>query len=57
MRNTLQHPVTKEEVLKALDDAMVALASDRIGDIRPHALQQAKTWLEQFGPEEFPHGT
>lgn len=54
MRNTLEYPVTKEEVISALEDATdVLIEKGNIGDIRPHALEKAKEWLRAHGPEEY----
>lgn len=54
MRNTLQYPITKEEVISALSQAIEdELAKKLIGGIRPAALIKAKEFIVNQGPEIF----
>ncbi len=48
MRNTAQHPVTKEEKLAALDWALAAWQREqRVGGITGAALQEARRDIER----------
>lgn len=54
MRNVLQYPVTKQEVIHAIDEALrTTFNPDLIGDIRPLALTKAKEFIIEHGPELF----
>lgn len=54
MRNTLQYPVMKAEVIRAIDEAITAeLAKGLIGGISPAALTKAKEFIIKHGPELF----
>lgn len=54
MRNTLQYPVTKDEVIAALERAAESeLRSGRIGGIDPAALMMAKEFIAENGPDIF----
>lgn len=54
MRNTLQYPITKEEVISSLSQAIEdELAKHLIGGIRPAALVKAKEFIAKHGPEIF----
>ena len=56
MRNTLEYPVTKDEVIDAISEAMWEFAfekTNRVGDIRPYALRMAREWIKKYGPEFF----
>lgn len=56
VRNILEYPVTKQEVLDALKKAeLTFLREELIGDIRPYALSLAFEWIEKHGPAHF-HG-
>lgn len=58
MRNINEYPVTKQEVIDAISDAMWAVAYEQtllVGDIRPYALRLAREWIEKHGPAHF-HG-
>ena len=58
MRNLLEYPITKEEVLNALEDSIKAILADYetkglpCGDIRPTALQEAIDFLTENYPNE-----
>lgn len=54
MRNTLQYPITKEEVISAIDQAVTAELDKRlIGGITPAALIKAKEFISQNAPDFF----
>lgn len=54
MRNTLQYPITKEEVIKAINVALEkAFDPNLVGDIRPLALTKAKKFIIEHGPDFF----
>lgn len=54
MRNTLQYPVTKEEIIAAINSAIdYELSKGLIGGITPLALTKAKEFIMENGPEEF----
>jgi hypothetical protein len=46
MRNLSRYPVTKQEMLDAIDAAAPSLDSDRVGDIAPVALQRVREIIE-----------
>jgi hypothetical protein len=47
MRNLLQYPIERKEILSALDWAMrKSLEEGRVGDVTPAALQEAKKLVE-----------
>lgn len=50
MRNLLEYPITKEEMLKALDEAIRCLSEKykgMVGCIAPAALWEAKAIIEK----------
>lgn len=54
MRNTLQYPITKDEVISALENAITEELGKRlVGGIRPAALVKAKEFILAHGPEIF----
>lgn len=54
MRNILQYPVTKDEVIQALEGAIeYELSKQLIGGITPTALIKAKEFIIRNGPDEF----
>lgn len=56
MRNILEYPITKKEMLDAMDEA-IKNAYDKIklsrviGDITPTALQEAREIIQMWKPE------
>lgn len=54
MRNTLQYPVTKQEVLRSLEQAFNdEMAKGLIGGITPLAIRKAMEFIEEHGPDYF----
>lgn len=54
MRNTLQYPITKDEVINALDSAIEDhLSSGLVGGIQAAALIKAKELVLKQGPDFF----
>lgn len=54
MRNTLQYPITKDEVIRSLEQVIEdELAKGLIGGIVPAALIKAKQFISENGPEFF----
>lgn len=57
MRNTLEYPITKEEIVECLDDVIASLlygtssSSSPIGDMRPLLLAKAKEIVLKFDGE------
>lgn len=46
MRNTIEHPVTKDEVLLSLAHAMVAVGDDSVGSLTMLVLSKIRTELQ-----------
>ena len=53
MRNISQYPITKQEVLKIIDDTVAGYDHSLCGDIRPYAMRRLKEFLEHNMPETF----
>lgn len=51
MRNTLQYPVTKDEIVKILDDLHDSFDSNLIGDIRPLAVRKLRRFVLETMPD------
>lgn len=53
MRNTLQYPITKDEILDIIDQTISSYDISLIGDIRPLALAKLRTFVIDNAPEFF----
>ena len=53
MRNTLQYPVTKDEIVKILDDLQNSFDPNLIGDIRPLAVRKLRRFVLETMPDAF----
>ncbi|MCK9529535.1 MAG: hypothetical protein M0R77_03085 [Gammaproteobacteria bacterium] len=54
MRNILEYPITKDEVIDAINEAIAYWTNPlSVGDIVPLALTKAKEFIIENGPDEF----
>lgn len=53
MRNTLQYPITKDEIIDIIDQTVASFDKNLIGDIRPLALSKLRKFVVEKGPDVF----
>src|SRR3546814_5603374 len=53
MRNLMQYPITKGEIVQILDETIKSYNPDLIGDIRPYAISRLRKFVLETMPDAF----